>query len=133
MCRDQSINTTNRKLKRFSYIGLYHLLICLKKILRTLIKLWRKEWTSPWWATNHKPVKSFKWTKNRKNKKSNNFEQVKSFNTIWLLSQESHKSTEKTKAKVTFMMEDHNEVMPDYRRMTNKSRKIQSRWIKRKA
>ena len=82
MYQDQSINTINRKLRRFLSIGLYHLLACHKKILRTLIKLWRKGWTSLWWVINHKPVSNIKLINNQRNKKNNNFAPVKYLNTI---------------------------------------------------
>lgn len=132
MYQGLNINTTNHKLKRFLFIRPCHLLVFLKRIFRTSIKLWKKEWMSPWWVINHKPVKNSKWTSNHKNKKNNNSEPVKSLNTTWLLSPESHKPTEKTNAKVISMMEDHKEEMPDYKMMKNKKKRILLKWIKRK-
>lgn len=83
MYQDQNINTISLKLKKLRFIKLYHLLICLKKILKTLTKLWRKEWMSPWWVINHKQVKSYKWTSNLKKNNNKNFEPVKSLNITW--------------------------------------------------
>jgi len=132
MYQGLNTNTTNRKLKRFLSIRPCHLLVFLKKIFKISMKLWKKEWMSPWWVISHKPVKNFKWTSNHKNKKNNNSEPVKSLNTTWSQSPESHKSTEKTKAKVLSMMEDHKEEMLDCRRMKNKKKRILLKWIKRK-
>lgn len=132
MYQGLNINTINPKSRRFLSIRPCHLQVSLKKIFKTLIKLWKKEWMSPWWVISHKPVKNSKWTSNHKNRKNNNSEPVKSLNTTWLLSPESHKSTEKIKAKVLSMMEDHKEEMPDYKMMKNKKKRILLKWIKRK-